>query len=78
MIPVAMGTAAGARQRAAGARAGRAGGCSRGAAGGTGARPPNGTETHTRSDRWKMAIDKTASRDVGVSRDAEAGARTRE
>lgn len=83
MILVAMGTAAEARERAAGARAGAAAGAMqpRRAAGGNWTRTTETqrTETgHTRSDRWENANGKTASRDVEVTRDREAGTRTRE
>jgi hypothetical protein len=72
-----------ARERgAAGARAGAAAGAAQGRrAGGDWTRSTETQRTEngrTRSDRWEGAGGKTATRDVAVTRDAEAGTRTRD
>jgi hypothetical protein len=72
-----------ARERgAAGARAGAAAGAAQGRrAGGDWSRTTETQRTgngRTRSDRWSNAEGRTATRDVAVSRDAEAGTRTRD
>jgi len=84
MLLVTLAAPAEARERAAaGARAGAAAGATQGRrpAGGNWTRTTETQRTesgHTRSDRWQGANGATAARDLEVSRDREAGTRTRE
>ena len=81
---IAMGSAAEARERGAGVRAGGAAAgaaAQRRAAGGSWTRSTERQRTesgHVRSDRWEGANGQTASRNVEVTRDPAAGTRTRE